>query len=70
MEVASNHDWTNAGRASLLEVTAAKLGIDELPHESNDAGLLLMLEEGTYYVTLENASETGSEAQFELYLLE
>ena len=68
--VASNEGWTDADRASLIEVASRKLELQELEHESGDAGLFLVLGEGIYEVEFGNDSGIGSEGKFELYLME
>ena len=64
--VASNDSWTDAERASLLEVASQKLGLQEIAQESGDAGLFLPLGKGIYEVEFGNSSDIGSEGQFEL----
>lgn len=68
--VASNEGWTDAERASLLEVASQELGLKEIALESSDSGVFLFLEEGNYEVAFGNNSNVGTQAQFELYLLD
>jgi hypothetical protein len=68
--VSSNEGWTDAEGASLLEVASQKLGLQEILHESGDAGVFLLFDEGVFEIEFGNESPLGSEAQFQLYLLD
>ena len=68
--VSSNEGWTDAEGASLLEVASQKLGLQEILHESGDAGVFLLFDEGVFEIEFGNGSPLGSEAQFQLYLLD
>jgi len=68
--VSSNEGWTDAEGASLLEVASQKLGLQEILHESGDAGVFLLFDEGVFEIEFGSESPLGSEAQFQLYLLD
>ncbi|MEM9160133.1 MAG: vanadium-dependent haloperoxidase, partial [Verrucomicrobiota bacterium] len=68
--IADNTAWINAERASLLEVGAQYLGLAEIQHDSQNAGLIATLAPGAYLIRLTQTGAIPSSSQFDIHLLE